>query len=122
LLALAERAVAEFVDFTRDRRSRGLARGRSGGHAIDGGRSGGTGETAALIGEHTLDRNISMVESRQKIDAEQSLVAAECVLFDAACTFRRQVDPSKAGRRHGRCMRPIRSRKSSATHRRHRRI
>jgi 3-hydroxy-9,10-secoandrosta-1,3,5(10)-triene-9,17-dione monooxygenase len=28
-------------------------------------------ETAALVGEHTLDRNIAMVESGQEIDAEQ---------------------------------------------------
>ena len=28
-------------------------------------------ETAALVGEHTIDRNIKLVESRQEITAEQ---------------------------------------------------
>jgi alkylation response protein AidB-like acyl-CoA dehydrogenase len=71
VVGLAERAVAEFVEFTRERRSRGLLVADLEAVQLMVAEAAAQAETAALIGEHTLDRNISMVEARQQIDAEQ---------------------------------------------------
>jgi alkylation response protein AidB-like acyl-CoA dehydrogenase len=71
VVGLAERAVGEFVDFTRERRSRGLRVADLEAVQLMVAEAAAQAETAALVGEHTLDRNIAMVESRQKIDAEQ---------------------------------------------------
>ena len=71
VVGLAERAVAEFVEFTRERRSRGLRVADLEAVQLMVAEAAAQAETAVLIGEHTIDRNISMVEGRQKIDAEQ---------------------------------------------------
>jgi len=71
VVGLAERAVTEFVKFTRERRSRGLRVADLEAVQLMVAEAAAQAETAALIGEHTIDRNISMVEARQTSDAEQ---------------------------------------------------
>jgi alkylation response protein AidB-like acyl-CoA dehydrogenase len=71
IVGLAERAVAEFVEFTRERRSRGLRVADLEAVQLMVAEAAAQAEAAALIGEHTIERNTSMVEGSQKIDAEQ---------------------------------------------------
>jgi alkylation response protein AidB-like acyl-CoA dehydrogenase len=71
VVGLAERAVAEFVEFTRERRSRGLRVADLEAVQLMVAEAAAQAETAALVGEQTLDRNISLVEARQEITAEQ---------------------------------------------------
>ena len=81
VVGLAERAVAEFVDFTRERRSRGLRVADLEAVQLMVAEAAAQAEAAALIGEHTIDRNIGMVESRPgDRRGAGRLVAAECVL------------------------------------------
>ena len=70
-VGLAERAVAEFVEFTRARQSRGVQVANLETMQLMVAEAAAQAETAALIGEHTIDRNIALVESRQEIKAEQ---------------------------------------------------
>ena len=67
---MAERAVAEFAEFTRERRSRGVRVADMEAVQLMVAEAAAQAETAALIGEHTIDRNIALVESRQEIKAE----------------------------------------------------
>jgi alkylation response protein AidB-like acyl-CoA dehydrogenase len=71
VVGLAERAVTEFVEFTRERRSRGLRVADLEAVQLMVAEAAAKAETAALLGEHTIDRNIALVGSRQAIDAEQ---------------------------------------------------
>ena len=71
VVGLAERAVVEFVEFTRERRSRGLRVADLEAVQLMVAEAAAQAEAAALIGEHTIERNTSMVAGRQKIDAEQ---------------------------------------------------
>jgi len=71
IVGLAERAVAEFVEFTRERRSRGLRVADLEAVQLMVAEAAAQAEAAALIGEHTIERNTSMVEGSQKIAAEQ---------------------------------------------------
>jgi len=70
VVGLAERAVAEFVEFTRERRSRGLRVADLEATQLMVAEAAAKAETAALLGEHTIERNITLVESRQEISAE----------------------------------------------------
>ena len=91
------------------------ARRRSGSRAIDGGRGCGTGRDGGARRrahhrpQHSAGRGAPGDHRRAG-----RLVAAQCVLFDAACAFRRQAD-LRGGRRHRAVCRAIRCRKSSAT-------
>jgi len=71
IVGLAERAVTEFVEFTRERRSRGLRVADLEAVQLMVSEAAAKAETAALVGEHTIDRNIAVVESGQNIDVEQ---------------------------------------------------
>jgi alkylation response protein AidB-like acyl-CoA dehydrogenase len=71
IVGLAERAVAEFVEFTRERRSRGLRVADLEAVQLMVAEAAAQAETAALVGEYTIDRNSSLVEARQEITAEQ---------------------------------------------------
>jgi alkylation response protein AidB-like acyl-CoA dehydrogenase len=71
VVGLAERAVTEFVEFTRERRSRGLRVADLEAVQLMVAEAAAQAETAALLGEYTIDRNIAVVDSRQAIDAEQ---------------------------------------------------
>jgi alkylation response protein AidB-like acyl-CoA dehydrogenase len=71
VVGLAERAVTEFVDFTRERRSRGLRVADLEAVQLMVAEAAAQAETAALVGEHTIERNTVMVGSRQEITAEQ---------------------------------------------------
>ena len=115
IVGLAERAVAEFVEFTRERRSRGLRVADLEAMQLMVAEAAAQAETAALIGEHTIDRNTDT----GRIPAGDhrragGVVAAQRVLFDAARPFRRQAD-LRGGRRHRALCQAIRCRKSSAT-------
>ena len=70
-VGLAERAVAEFVAITRERRSRGLRVADLEAVQLMVAEAAAQAETAALVGEHTIDRNTALVEARQEIAAEQ---------------------------------------------------
>jgi alkylation response protein AidB-like acyl-CoA dehydrogenase len=63
--------VAEFVEFTRERRSRGLRVADLEAVQLMVAEAAAQAETAALVGEQTIDRNSSLVEAGQKITAEQ---------------------------------------------------
>jgi len=69
-VGLAERAVAEFVGFTRERQSRGVRVANLEAMQLMVAEASAQVETAALIGDHTLDRALTLVESRQDITAE----------------------------------------------------
>ena len=69
-VGLAERAVAEFVGFTRERQSRGVRVANLEAMQLMVAEATAQAETAALIGDHTLDRALTLVESRQDITAE----------------------------------------------------
>ncbi len=69
-VGLAERAVAEFVGLTRERQSRGVRVANLEAMQLMVAEAAAQAETAALIGDHTLDRALTLVESRQKITAE----------------------------------------------------
>jgi alkylation response protein AidB-like acyl-CoA dehydrogenase len=71
VVGLAERAVAEFVEFTRERRSRGLRVADLEAVQLMVSEAAAQAEAAALVGEHTIDRNTAMVAARQEIGAEQ---------------------------------------------------
>jgi resorcinol 4-hydroxylase (FADH2) len=71
VVGLAERAVAELVEHTRERRSRGLRVADLEAVQLMVAEAAAQAETAALVGEHTIDRNIELVESGQEITAEQ---------------------------------------------------
>jgi 3-hydroxy-9,10-secoandrosta-1,3,5(10)-triene-9,17-dione monooxygenase len=71
VVGLAERAVTEFVEFTRERRSRGLRVADLEAVQLMVSEAAAQAETAALIGEHTIERNTAMVEARHEISAEQ---------------------------------------------------
>jgi 3-hydroxy-9,10-secoandrosta-1,3,5(10)-triene-9,17-dione monooxygenase len=69
-VGLAERAVTEFVEFTRARQSRGVRVAGLEAMQLMVAEASAQADTAALIGEHTIDRATQMVESRQAITAE----------------------------------------------------
>src|SRR5882757_1565798 len=69
VVGLAERAVAEFVDFTRERRSRGLRVADLEAVQLMVAEAAAQAETAALIGEHAIERNTALVEARLEINA-----------------------------------------------------
>ena len=69
-VGLAERAVTEFVEFTRARQSRGVRVAGLEAMQLMVAEASAQAETAALIGEHTIDRATQMVESRQAITAD----------------------------------------------------
>ena len=71
IVGLAERAVGEFVAITRERRSRGLRVADLEAVQLMVSEASAQAEAAALVGEHTIDRNAEMVEARQEITAEQ---------------------------------------------------
>jgi alkylation response protein AidB-like acyl-CoA dehydrogenase len=71
VVGLAERAVAELVDHTRERRSRGLRVADIEAQQLMVAEAAAKAETAALVGEHTIDRNIRLVEDGAEITAEQ---------------------------------------------------
>lgn len=71
VVGLAERAVAEFVEFTRERRSRGLRVADLEAVQLMVAEAAAQAETAAMVGEHTIERNSALVESRQPVNAEQ---------------------------------------------------
>jgi alkylation response protein AidB-like acyl-CoA dehydrogenase len=71
VVGLAERAVAEFVDFTRERRSRGLRVADLEAVQLMVSEAAAQAEAAVLVGEHTIECNTAMVEARQEIGAEQ---------------------------------------------------
>ena len=60
IVGLAERAVEEFSEFTRDRRSRGQRVADFEAMQIDGGGSRGPGRDRGDAGEHTIDRNTKL--------------------------------------------------------------
>lgn len=69
-VGLAERAVAEFVEFTRARQSRGVRVAGLEAMQLMVAEASAQAETAALIGEHSIDHAIRLVKSRQPITAE----------------------------------------------------
>jgi resorcinol 4-hydroxylase (FADH2) len=71
VVGLAERAVAELVEFTRERRSRGLRVADIEAVQLMVSEAAAEAEAAALLGEHTIDTNIRLVEARREITAEQ---------------------------------------------------
>ena len=71
VVGLAERAVAELIEFTRERRSRGLRVADIEAVQLMVSEAAAEAEAGALMGEHTIDTNIRMVEARQEITAEQ---------------------------------------------------
>ncbi|MEI8151670.1 MAG: acyl-CoA dehydrogenase family protein [Hyphomicrobiales bacterium] len=70
IVGLAERAVTEFVEFTRDRRSRGLRVADLEAVQLKVAEAAAQAETAALVGEHTIARNIELIGARHEINAE----------------------------------------------------
>jgi alkylation response protein AidB-like acyl-CoA dehydrogenase len=70
IVGLAERAVAELVEYNRERRSRDLRVADIEAVQLMVAEASAQAETAALVGEHTIDRNIRLVESGQEITAE----------------------------------------------------
>jgi 3-hydroxy-9,10-secoandrosta-1,3,5(10)-triene-9,17-dione monooxygenase len=71
VVGLAERAVAELVDYTRERRSRGLRVADIEAQQLMVAEAAAQAETAALVGEHTIERNLRTVEAGDEITAEQ---------------------------------------------------
>jgi alkylation response protein AidB-like acyl-CoA dehydrogenase len=71
VVGLAERAVAEFVAITRERRSRGLRVADLEAVQLMVSEASAQAEAAALVTEHTIERNTALVETRQEISAEQ---------------------------------------------------
>lgn len=69
-VGLAERAVTEFVEVTRARQSRGVRVADLESMQLMIAEASAEAETAALIGEQTLDRCIALVEARQPITTE----------------------------------------------------
>jgi alkylation response protein AidB-like acyl-CoA dehydrogenase len=69
-VGLAERAVEEFTAFTRERRSRGLRVADLESVQLTVSEAAAQAETAAMLIEQTIDRNIRLVESRAEITAE----------------------------------------------------
>ena len=107
IVGLAERAVAEFVEFTRERQSRGVRVADLEAMQLMVAEASAQAETAALIGEHTIDR--AMTSSSPAGDHRRAcgVVAAQCVLFDAACAFRRQADLRGGRRRRALASNPL---------------
>lgn len=70
IVGLAERAIAEFVGFTRERRSRGMRVADLEATQLMVAEASAQAEAAALVGEQTIDRNIKLIESRQPLGAE----------------------------------------------------
>ena len=70
-VGLAERAVEEFTAFTRERRSRGLRVADLESSQLAVAEAAAQAETAAMVVEQTIDRNIRSVESGEEITAEQ---------------------------------------------------
>jgi 3-hydroxy-9,10-secoandrosta-1,3,5(10)-triene-9,17-dione monooxygenase len=70
VVGLAERAVAELAEYNRERRSRGLRVSDIEAVQLMMAEASAQAETAALLGEHTIDRNIKLVESGDEITAE----------------------------------------------------
>ena len=71
VVGLAERAVAELIEFTRERRSRGVRVADIEAVQLMVSEAASQAEAAALIGEHTIERSTALVEARQEITAEQ---------------------------------------------------
>ncbi len=71
VVGLAERAVAELVDYTRERRSRGLRVADIEAQQIMVAEAAAQAETAALVGEHTIERNLRTIEDGTEIPVEQ---------------------------------------------------
>ena len=70
IVGLAERAVAELAEYNRERRSRGLRVADIEAVQLMMAEASAQADTAALVGEHTIDRNIKLVESGDEITAE----------------------------------------------------
>jgi 3-hydroxy-9,10-secoandrosta-1,3,5(10)-triene-9,17-dione monooxygenase len=70
VVGLAERAVAEFVGITRERRSRGVRVADLEAMQLMVAEAAAQAETAAMLGEQTIERNTAMIEKREKIKAE----------------------------------------------------
>jgi alkylation response protein AidB-like acyl-CoA dehydrogenase len=71
MVGLAERAVAEFVEFNRERRSRGIRVADLESTQLMVAEASAQAETAVLVGENTIERNIQLIESGQPVGAEQ---------------------------------------------------
>jgi 3-hydroxy-9,10-secoandrosta-1,3,5(10)-triene-9,17-dione monooxygenase len=71
VVGLAERAVAELVDYTRERRSRGLRVADIEAQQLMVAEAAAQAETAALVGEHTIERNMRFIEDGAAVTAEQ---------------------------------------------------
>lgn len=70
VVGLAERAVAELVDHTRERRSRGLRVADFESQQLMVAEAAAQAETAALIGENTIERNLQLIESGTELTPE----------------------------------------------------
>ncbi len=70
VVGLAERAVAELVDHTRERRSRGLRVADFESQQLMVAEAAAQAETAALVGEHTIERNLRLIESGAELTPE----------------------------------------------------
>jgi 3-hydroxy-9,10-secoandrosta-1,3,5(10)-triene-9,17-dione monooxygenase len=70
VVGLAERAVAELVDHTRERRSRGLRVADFESQQLMVAEAAAQAETAALVGENTIERNLRLVESGAELTPE----------------------------------------------------
>ena len=70
-VGLAERAVAEFVDITRNRQSRGVRVADLEAVQLKLAEVAVQAETAVMLVEQTIDRNIKAVDAQQQITAEQ---------------------------------------------------
>src|SRR4029079_18715291 len=70
VVGLAERAVAELVDYTRERRSRGLRVADFEPHQRSAAEAAAQAETAALVGEQTIERNLRLLEDRAELTPE----------------------------------------------------
>ena len=100
IVGLAERAVAELVEYNRERRSRGLRVADIEAVQLMVAEASAQAETAALVGEHTIDRNIRLVEvGAGDHRRARRLGAAEFRVFGAACAFGGEAD-LRCGRRH----------------------
>lgn len=71
VVGLAERAVAELIEFTRERRSRGMRVADIEAVQLMVSEAAAEAEAAALIGEQTIERNTALVEAGQEITVEQ---------------------------------------------------
>jgi len=70
VVGLAERAVAELVDHTRERRSRGLRVADFESQQLMVAEAAAQAETAALVGEQTIERNLRLLEDRAELTPE----------------------------------------------------